>query len=298
MATFEVADGVYGIDTGLLDEGFTAVYLFDDEEPTLVDTGAPATADAVLEGIRDCGVAPDSLEHVICSHVHTDHAGGASTILEAAPDADVYIHELTASHLEDPAALVESSRRAMGEHFEAMGEQEPVPEERIVTVPDSGITLEIGANSLELIHAPGHSPDHLAVWNPERDLLFAAECIGLYLEPADRLLAPGSPPNFDVDDVHEAISTLRALEPETIVFPHFGVWPRNPDDAFETAEETLETFDRRVLEIYEETGSVAETIEVAADELVDTAPPYDERLEAFQAELVTKGFLLSHGIEV
>ncbi|MCQ4332038.1 MBL fold metallo-hydrolase [Natronomonas sp. F2-12] len=298
MDTFQVTDGVYGIDTGLFDSSFTSVYLFDDAEPTLVDSGAAATVDAVLEGLNAVGVPPEDLANVVLSHVHSDHSGGAGDLLEYAPGADVYIHEMTAPHLSDPSELIESSRQAMGEQFEAMGEQRPVPEGNIVPVPEAGTTVDIGSNTLELVYAPGHSPDHFAVWNPERGLCFAAECLGGYLAEADRWTPPSTLPNFDVEDSAVAIDRLEALDPDRIVFPHFGVWSGEPAAAFETARETLYRFDERVMELYDATGSIEATRRAVADELLDIAPPYDGRIESFYSTLLTDGYLKYHGVEV
>ena len=303
MDTFRIVDGVYGIDVEMFGSEVTSVYLFDGDAPTLVDAGTAASADAILEGLRACGVAPADLSNLVLSHVHADHSGAASALVEAAPNLDVYIHEMTAPHLVDPSGLIESTRQAMGEHAEAMGEQGPVPEENVVPVSNDGTTIDIGATAdleaatLEMIHAPGHSPDHFAVWNPERELLFAAECLGIYMPRADRWLPAATLPNFSVALTEETIAKLRELEPETIVFPHFGVWPEEPEAAFETAEAELHRFDEWVFERYEETGSIEETKRAVADELIDLSPPYDPRVEAFFANLLTRGFLRDRGIE-
>ncbi|QLD90442.1 MBL fold metallo-hydrolase [Natronomonas salina] len=295
MSTFEVTDGVHGIDVELFDEGFLSGYLFDDDEPTLVDPGAATSAETVLEAVESLGVDPAALENVVLSHVHLDHAGAAGDLVEAVPDLDVYVHEATAQHLVDPAALVESTRAAMGEHFAAMGEPTPVPDENIVPVPESGETVDIGANTLELIHAPGHSPDHFAVWNPERDLLFAAESIGGYLPRADRWAPPATLPNFDVGTLSDSIEQLRKLDPEHVVFPHFGAYP-DPASAFGMASRELHRFDERIVALYEETGSVEATRSRVADELLDLSPPYDEVVETFYARLVTDGYLKYHDL--
>ncbi|ADB63168.1 beta-lactamase domain protein (plasmid) [Haloterrigena turkmenica DSM 5511] len=294
MSTFEVTDGVYGIDIGMFDSGVASVYLFDDDEPTLVDAGIAATAETIRDGLKECGVAPSELSNLVCSHVHVDHSGAASDLVDAAPDLDVFIHESTAPHLIDPSGLVESSKRAMGDHFELMGEQGPVPEENVVGVPNEGRTLDIGTNSLELIYAPGHSPDHFAVWNPERELLFAAECLGLYLAEADQWLPPATLPNFDVELIADAVDRLEELEPDRIVFPHFGEWPYDPVEAFETARAELRRYDERILELYEETGSREETKRAVDEELLELAPPYDPAVESFFASLLTDGYLKYH----
>ncbi len=298
MNTFEVTEDVYGIDTGLFGGSFTSVYLFDDAEPTLIDSGTAVTVDTVVEGLESLGVSPEDLENIVLSHVHVDHSAGAGTLLEYAPDADVYIHEMTAPHLIDPTALIESSKRAMGDHFDSMGEQAPVPEANVVPVPDEGMTIDIGTNSLDLVYAPGHSPDHFAVWNPERRLCFAAECLGGYLAAADRWTPPSTLPSFDLEASEVAIDRVEALDPDRIVFPHFGVWPEAPDVAFETARRELHRFDDRIEELYASTGSVEATHRAVAEELLDIAPPYDERVESFYSGILTDGYLKYHGIDV
>lgn len=295
MTVFQVADGVYGIDIGLFDSGVGSVYLFDDDQPALVDAGTAASVETILDAMRECGVAPAELEHILLSHVHVDHTGATPALVEAASDPTVYIHEMTAPHLIDPGALIESSRRAMGEHFEEMGTQEAVPAEVVVEVSEDGTTVDTGDHTLEMHHAPGHSPDHFAVWNPQRRLLFAAECLGMYFQRADRWAPPSSLPNFDVDVLASTIDRLDDLDPETVVFPHFGVWPDHREDVFETARSKLDRFDRRILDIYEETGSVEETKAAVAEELIDLSPPYVPQVESFYAHLVTSGFLKHHG---
>lgn len=296
MAVFDVSDTVYGIDIEMFDSGIASVYLFDDDEPTLVDAGIAASADQLLDDIAACGVDPSELSNVVLSHVHVDHTGAASDLVDAAPDVDVYIHESTAPHLANPEGLVDSSKAAMGDHFELMGEQGPVPEANIVGVPDEGTTIDIGANGLELIHAPGHSPDHVAVWNPERDLLFAAECLGLYFQRADQWLPPATLPNFDVDVIADTIDRLETLDPDRIIFPHFGVWPHDPEEAFERAKTELHRYDERILEYYEATDSLEETKRAVAEDLLDLSPPYDPVVESFFAKLLTEGYLRHHGI--
>jgi glyoxylase-like metal-dependent hydrolase (beta-lactamase superfamily II) len=295
MATFQVTEDVYGIDIEVFDSGFISVYLFDDEVPTLVDAGTPSGTDAIVEGMTECGVDPESLENLVLSHVHVDHSGAASALVELNPDLDVYIHEMTAPHLIDPEALIESSRAAMGEHFAEVGAQGPVPEANVRTVPDAGTTLDIGENTLELVHLPGHSPDHFAVWNEARELLFAAECLGGYLDRADQWFPPATLPNFDVAAIDRAIDRLEALDPAHVLLPHFGVWPDDPERVFELARRELHRFDDRILATHDETGSRDATLRMVADELLDVSPPYSAAVESFYARLITDGYLKYHG---
>lgn len=294
MTVFDVADSVYGIDIEMFDSGVASVYLFDDDDPTLVDAGIAANAERITDGIEACGVSPSELSNLVLSHIHVDHTGTASDLVSAAPDLDIYIHESTAPHLANPGGLIESSKQAMGEYFGLMGEQGPVPEENIVGVTDEGTTIDIGANSHEMIYAPGHSPDHFAVWNPERRLLFAAECLGLYFDRADQWLPPATLPNFDVDVLDRTLDRLEALDPDRIVFPHYGEWPGDSDEAFETARTELHRYDDRILDLHDDADSIEATKRAVADELLALSPPYDPVVESFFAKLLTEGYLTYH----
>jgi glyoxylase-like metal-dependent hydrolase (beta-lactamase superfamily II) len=296
MSTFDVTDGVHGIDVGLFDVGVLSGYLFDGESPTLVDPGPPASVESVLAACREVGVRPVDLENVVLSHIHLDHGGAAGALVEAVPDLDVYVHEATAQHLVEPGALVGSTRAAMGEHFEAMGQPLAVPTANVVEVPERGATLDIGANTLEMVHAPGHSPDHFAVWNPERELLFGAESVVNYLERADRWVPPSTLPNFDPETLESSIERLREFDPEHLVLPHFGVYPYDPAEAFDRGLAELGRYDERIRKVFADTESVEATREAVADDLLDLSPPYDPDVEAFYARLVTDGYLNYHGL--
>ncbi|MEF8778257.1 MAG: hypothetical protein V5A36_05030 [Natronomonas sp.] len=67
METFEVTEDVYGIDTGQFGDSFISVYLFDDAEPTLVDSGTESSADTIADRMDDLGVPPEDLENIVLS---------------------------------------------------------------------------------------------------------------------------------------------------------------------------------------------------------------------------------------
>jgi glyoxylase-like metal-dependent hydrolase (beta-lactamase superfamily II) len=184
----------------------------------------------------------------------------------------------------------------MGKHFEDMGAPKPVPEERITTVSEIRTQLDVGSRSLELVHTPGHSPDHLAVWDSETGILFANEGIGEYLPSAKTWLPPATLPNFDIETVKNSIRRLRNLAPSILAFAHFGEWDSDPEAAFDTALDRLVYFDERIPEIHEETRDVELTTRRVRSELLDLEPAYGEDVSSFYASLQTKGFLKANGM--
>ena len=143
---FEVAPGITAIDTFYGGrERYTAAYLLDADEPTIVETGPTTSAPHVVAGLKRLGIGPLDLAHVVVTHIHLDHAGGVGVLAERYPSATIHVHERGAPHLADPSKLVASATMIYGEDAMArlFGEVRPVPSERIVAIGD-GDTVDIG----------------------------------------------------------------------------------------------------------------------------------------------------------
>src|SRR2546427_844576 len=58
-------------------EGFGAVYLIDDEQKAIIETGTSWDASEILEAVKTFGLQPSDIDALVVSHIHLDHAGGA-----------------------------------------------------------------------------------------------------------------------------------------------------------------------------------------------------------------------------
>lgn len=286
---FEIASDIHGIDLEMFDTEVLAAYVVDAAEPVLVETGYPNAFEHLCAELQAGGIDPATIAHAVVSHVHIDHSGGAAPLVEENPDLNVYIHEATAGHLAEPTALTESSRDAMGEYFAEMGPPDPVPPENIVEVTDEGFDIHAGDRSIELVHTPGHAPDHLAAWDPESQTLFANEALGSYYPRADRWLPPATLPRFDPAAVRESADRLSAFDAERLAMSHFGVVP-DPAQGIQTARDRLSHFETRISELYDRHGSVAATEGAVRDELVDLGD-YADGIVSFETRFQTRGFL-------
>lgn len=71
-----VGGGTFGF--GISDDLDCHVYLIDGgTELALIDAGAGVTIEPILENIRSDGLHPGRLKHLLLTHAHADHAGGA-----------------------------------------------------------------------------------------------------------------------------------------------------------------------------------------------------------------------------
>src|SRR5919201_375561 len=78
--------GSYGFD--LTDAYDCHIYLVDGgSELALVDVGAGMGAAEVIANVRRAGFDPAAIRHVLCTHAHGDHAGGAARMRALLPNA-------------------------------------------------------------------------------------------------------------------------------------------------------------------------------------------------------------------
>ena len=61
----------------MTDQHDCAAYLLDLGEPVLIDCGSGFAHNRVLANIRASGHNPEQIRHLILTHCHVDHIGGA-----------------------------------------------------------------------------------------------------------------------------------------------------------------------------------------------------------------------------
>lgn len=190
---------------------------------TMVDTGAPGSAEELTAALHQLGRSPSDVARLVLTHAHEDHTGSAAevaawgdvVVVAGGPDAAV-IRGDAAPH---PFALTDAEqalRSAMG------APPAPAPACRVdVEVTDRDV-LDF-AGGAHVIAVPGHTPGSIAVHLPVlRTLLtgdIAAELNGkVVLGPfnTDRVQARASLRRLATLDVHvlafghgEAVSAAR-----------------------------------------------------------------------------------------
>ena len=222
MTVTPAVGDVHTVDPHLLGTpGALSLYVIDAPRPAVVDTGAADSVPHVLEALEEVGVDPGAVEHVLVTHVHLDHAGGAGHLADELPAATFHVHERGVPYLTDPdrlARLKESVDRAMGIE-DAYGEPKLLPGERVRSVA-GGESVDLGDRQLALIDAPGHAPHHFAAFDPATGGLFSIDAAGMHLAGEMRPTTP--PPGFDLEANLETVERLRAYDPEKNFYGHYG----------------------------------------------------------------------------
>ena len=157
----------------------------------LIDTGFPAVA-RELAGWLDSA----SLQGVVITHHHEDHAGNLELI--ARGGLPIAVAPMTLSAVRELGALDMYRRICWGQPA-------------LLTTPIAPFV----ARGMRLIHLPGHSPDHHVVWDAQTRTLFSGDLfIGVKVRIAQ-----------EDEVVAEQIKSLRAaiaLAPERVFCAHRG----------------------------------------------------------------------------
>ena len=152
---------------------FTGMLLIAGEKGSvLIDTALPeAIDDFLLPYLDRAGIALDSIQWVVNTHNHEDHAGGNARLRQLC-DAKFAIHRNGA----------EAQERA-GFHPDLL--------------LDDGSLLRVGEIALEAVHIPGHSPDSIGVLELNSGTMYTGDSlqgrgseysgIALYADPKSYL---------------------------------------------------------------------------------------------------------------
>ncbi len=244
-------------------EGFGAIYLIDDVRKAIVESATSWEANRIVDAVRGFGLTAADIDVIIVSHVHLDHAGGAGFLLDAMPNAMVYVHERGYKHLVDPTKLIASAQLAVGPEAKAFGTMKPIRPDRLVAVKD-GDTLDLGQHLLRFLDSPGHAPHELTVFDERNRCVYTGDAAGLYF-PEDEILMPVAPaPSFDLDKNLHTFERILALGPKALFFSHFGPH-RNPKEAIARMAALYPAWSRLVKErlaIAGEEGVVREMYEM------------------------------------
>ncbi|WP_175615250.1 MBL fold metallo-hydrolase [Piscibacillus halophilus] len=213
----------------------TGSYIIHSEELTIVETSASPSVPYLLEGLKDLGVDPKDVKHIIVTHIHLDHAGGAGLFLEHCPNAKVYVHPKGKRHLADPTKLIAGARAVYGDQFDELFDPiVPVPEDRLVAKED-GDTLDIGDRVLTFYDSPGHAKHHFSIYDSLSNGIFTGDTIGVYYPQAEGLnfVLPSTSPNqFDPDAMLNSLKKIENLNVDQIYFGHYGR-SRDPKHVYE-----------------------------------------------------------------
>jgi glyoxylase-like metal-dependent hydrolase (beta-lactamase superfamily II) len=229
MAHEDLGHGITAIDTGFQRPLFDASHLVvEDGRAAFVDAGTFFSVPRLLAALEAKDLRPESVDHVIVTHVHLDHAGGAGELLRRLPAATLVVHPRGARHMIDPSKLWAGATAVYGEQAmrQSYGEVVPVPRERVIEAPD-GFRLELAGRPLLFLDTPGHARHHFCVWDERSRGMFTGDTFGLsYPELASSrgafILPTTTPVQFEPDALEASIDRLLGFAPDAMYLTHYS----------------------------------------------------------------------------
>lgn len=168
------------------------IYIIDDGCLALVDSGFPLDARALARRLeRSYGRGPDVM---IATHCHLDHMGSMARLTASFGGGEVVAHRDDAPVMEGtlpyPTFKLDAVRAVYYKLLGPLYRYECVEVDRAVV---DGETIDV-FGGLEVIHVPGHTEGSIALYQPERKMLFTGDTIRNENDVLD-----GPPPRFTPD---------------------------------------------------------------------------------------------------
>ncbi len=254
-------------------------YLFVGDNVVLVDTGTATTPEKTIFPYFDkVKVKPEELTMAVTTHADLDHQGGNDAIKRISPRTMLSCGEGDRELIESPATLYSKRYNHLKEEHDVGFDPEPSPDagsHRHMDLSFTGgerIHLADGW-WLEVLHVPGHSHGHLALYDPQYCALFAGDAVhGRGCPKA----AGGMAIPVTYYHVDTYLSTIRYFEHLPIEVLYSGHWPvmRGEEirDFLAESRRTVEFVDRVILRSLEKHPSgltMKQLIETVAEAVGD-----------------------------
>ena len=179
------------------------------------------------EEIREI-IELDNLKTVLLTHGHMDHIG-ACPLLEEKTNASIAAHIADAQYIEEPWTQFVTLYQDFNISAQAYQDFITMVGGRGVKITEAlhdGDNIKVGSLNLEVIHAPGHTPGSICLYEPETKIMFSGDVLipsqflpitlGVFLDAAKqiqsmkrlfemnvRVLCPGHEPILQGADVHK-----------------------------------------------------------------------------------------------
>lgn len=205
-----------------------AAYLLQEgDRAAFVETNTNDAVPRLLGALSVKGLSPEQVDWVIVTHVHLDHAGGASALMKACPNATLLCHPRAHKHLVDPSKLIASSEQVYGEErfAELYGTIEPIDADRL-RIMDDDEALEWGDRTLTFLHTRGHANHHFCIHDTESKGIFTGDSFGIvYPDLQDEGLfafPTCTPTDFDAAAARQSVERIVGTGAKRAFLTHFG----------------------------------------------------------------------------
>lgn len=222
-------NGIYCLDSGYVRPDLAAIYLMVEKgRAAFVDTGSNDSVPNALAALHQVGLDESAVDYVILTHIHLDHAGGASLLMQKCPNAKLVVHPRGARHMAEPSKLIAGVTAVYGaEYVQKMyGEILPIDPARIIEAADES-SVSLNGRELRFLDTPGHARHHNCIVDTRSGGIFTGDTFGLSyreLDTDDRafIFPTTTPTQFDPDELRASVRRMLALNPPAMYLTHYG----------------------------------------------------------------------------
>jgi glyoxylase-like metal-dependent hydrolase (beta-lactamase superfamily II) len=224
---------------------WTTAYLVDG---TLVDTGCAHTAPELLEALQETPPV-----RIVNTHTHEDHIGANGPLQRHVArrtwpgqrrDLEIQAHPLALPVMADPRG-----KQPLHPYRCLMwGWPEPSRGQPVC----DGEVVETTRYRFQVLYTPGHSPDHICLYEPRQGWLFSGD---LFVGGQDRALRGG----YDIWQIIASLKKVAAL-PATRLFPGSAHVRDNPAEALAAKIDYLEELGEAVLKFHQRGWGVSQIV--------------------------------------
>ena len=238
-----------------------------DSACVVFDSGIPELGPMIADRVGEEAVAPVS--HLVLTHGHRDHAGGAHHMMEAFGGAggrpELVVHESLPARMAR-YRLTDGYNRVINERQFARFNPSGLAAGFAFALPDPDVTfrdrisVEVGGLEVELRHVRAETDDHLWAWIPERRVAVTGDLMLWHFPNAGN---PAKVQRYPLEWA-AALRDIAEAGPE-LLLPGHGL----PIEGRE-----------RIRLVLEDTADVLEDLTMLTIELMNAGATLDEVLEA------------------
>ena len=229
VTSTNLSDGIIHLDAEYLQPGIASVYLLiEGKQCAIIETGTCHSVPCILSALAEFGLTTDSVQYIIPTHVHLDHAGGVGLLMQHCANAELVVHPFGARHMIDPTKLAAGAKSVYGDAaFKRLyGELIPVGADRVIEAPDN-FEINLGGRKLYFYDTPGHAKHHFCVHDSKSDTIFTGDTFGIAYPQANvdgepLIFVTTTPVQFDPVTMQSSIERLLSVKPKAFNLTHYG----------------------------------------------------------------------------
>lgn len=220
---------IYAVDAGYVRPLLAAIHLIvEDGRVAVVDTGSKDSLARTLDALHELGLNADSVDYVVLTHIHLDHAGGAGSMMRVFGNARLVVHPRGVRHMVDPATLVAGVTAVYGEAEvrRLYGEILPIEAQRIIAATHQ-LSIDLAGRELVCLDTPGHARHHIALLDSRSGGIFTGDIFGLSYRELDSdgrqfIFPTTTPVQFDPQAMHASLDLLMSYQPPFVYLTHYS----------------------------------------------------------------------------